>query len=298
MRIVRDLPGLPGERIVYNTDDPADRLRLRNQSALPTMNEVIPRDYQVRPYGSIPDIPPVQDRPEVLIDESDYKERVEEAHQLKQFPVYHQYNSWAPKGEFRYNQNGLGYCWTWGGTGCMMDLMAIHAQPLIPLAPVSMGYLVGWRNRGNYLESFIGGARERGVCPAINGNINDHRNSASVWQEHDDKRKFFRLDMVWDIDTRSGDRQNIKETLSCLVYGCPIYIAYNWWGHALNMSCVFWDESKLHNLICGIRNSHNEDDIILLEGSKMIPDESYAFVTLKIPEESYQQFLSHYALAT
>lgn len=267
---------------IYNADLESDRLELRNMSHLPTYRQVIPRDYDSKPYGSIAEIPPLEaEAPDVLIDEQDYEERLQEAHELQQLPLYHQYNSWAPKG-FRYNQNGLGYCWTWSGTACMMDLRAIHGLETVPLAPVSMGYLVGWANRGNYLESFIRGAREQGICPAPDGNVNDLNRSSSFWRQHDDKRKNFRLDKVWDIDTRSGDRKSVQQALSCLVFGCPIYIAYNWWSHALELVSMTYDSSKLNNVIFGIRNSHNEDDIILMEGSKAVPDEMYAFVSLKI----------------
>jgi hypothetical protein len=100
-----------------------------------------------------------------------------------------------------------------------------------------------------------------------------------VWE---DKARPVKLDRIWDIDTRSGKERALQILLSCLVYGCPIYIAYNWWGHALCMSALIWDESKPYDVIFVIRNSHNEDDFILLEGSRGIPDEMYAFVSLKL----------------
>ena len=270
--------GLGGQRI-YNVDNPADRLALRNQSALPQYNEVLPRNYEARPVGSIPDVPRMEaEAPNILVPKNEYEEAIAFAHEMQVFPSYAQKNSWAPDG-FRYNQNGLGYCWTWGGTACLMDLQQIHAVDVLKLAPVSMGFLVGWANRGNYLESYIKGAREKGVCEAINGNINDHRNNRSVWEG---KPRPVKLDKVWDIDTRSGKERALQILLSCLTYGCPIFIAFNWWSHALCMSALIWDDSKPYDVIFVIRNSHNEDDFILLEGSKGIPDEMYAFVSLKL----------------
>jgi len=274
-----------GSQKIYNTDDPADRMALRNKSMLPTFAQVIPRDYMVRPVGAIPGVPAVAagdefGAPDMLVSPGDYKSAIEYAHEKQVFPSYAQNASWAPKG-FKYNQNGLPYCWSWGGTACLMDLQRIHCLPMVLLAPVSMGYLVGWRNAGNYLESYIKGAREQGVCAAINGQINDHRNSASVWQN---QPRPVKLDRVWDIDTRSGKEKALQIMLSCLCYGCPVYIAFSWWGHALCMSALVWDTTKPYSVIEVIRNSHNEDDFILLEGSKGIPDEMYAFVSLKLSE--------------
>ena len=275
--------GLGGRRI-YNADDPADRMELRNKSMLPTYSQVIPRDYDRVPVGAIPGVPAVASgdefgAPDMLVDKADYQDAIEYAHERQVMPKYAQQASWAPPG-FKYNQDGLGYCWTWGGTACCMDLQRIHCvDPFIPLAPVSMGFLVGWSNRGNYLESYIRGARDQGICAAIDGNINDHRNSASVWNN---QPRPVKLDRVWDIDTRSGKERALQIMLSCLVYGCPVYIAYNWWGHALCMSALAWEPSKTYSVVMVIRNSHNEDDFILLEGNKGIPDEMYAFVSLKL----------------
>jgi hypothetical protein len=252
-------------------------MELRNRSLLPMYSEVIPRDYAARPVGSF--VPSVEaEAPNILVPESDYQDAIEYAHQRQVFPSYAQKASWAPDG-FQYNQDGLGYCWTWGGTACCMDLQQIHAVDVIKLAPVSMGYLVGWANRGNYLESYIKGAREEGICAAINGNINDHRNTRSVWEG---KPRPVKLAKVWDIDTRSGKERALQIMLSCLAYGCPVYIAYNWWGHALEMVALAWEPAKPYDVVFVIRNSHNESDFILLEGNKGIPDEMYAFVSLAL----------------
>lgn len=274
--------GLGGQRI-FDADNPRDRMELRNKSLLPTYAQVLPRNYDRYPVGTFPNTPAVAagdevGAPDVIVPEAEYQAAIDYAHEWQVFPAYAQKASWGAN-NFQYNQNGLGYCWTWGGTGCCMDLQQIHCLDFIPLAPVSMGYLVGWANRGNYLESFISGARQEGICAAIDGNINDHRNSASVWQS---RPRPVKLDKVWDIDTQSGKERALQVMLSCLVYGCPIFIAFNWWSHALNMSALVWDESKPYNVVFVIRNSHNENDFILLEGSKGIPDEMYAFVSLAL----------------
>jgi hypothetical protein len=184
------------------------------------------------------------------------------------------YDSWRPKGT-KYNQNGIGYCWTWSGTGCVMTCRALEDKDKVILAPVSMGYLVGWSNRGNYLESFINGAREQGICP---GELNDHRNQASVWQPLEAERKKYRLGTVWDTNPRAGDATMIQHCLSILSYGRPLYCAWNWWGHAVACVGIRWDETLLNNVAFILRNSHNESDVIELTGSKAVPDEAYGFI--------------------
>lgn len=160
----------------------------------------------------------------------------------------------------------------------MMTTRAMEDKDTVPLAPVSMGYLVNWRNEGNYLESFIDGAREDGICPAPDGNINSWKNSRSYWAEYEDQRKLYRLDAIWDCDP-SSDSRMLQHSLSILAYGRPLFIAFNWWGHALHCVGMKWSDSAYLNCIPIIRNSHGEDDYITIEGSKSVFDEAYGFIS-------------------
>ena len=221
---------------------------------------------------------PLGDMPDKLLDPADFKEAIAYAHEHRVMPMYHQARSWAPDG-FKYNQDGLPYCWTWSGTATLMDCRATEGKPTVPLAPVSMGWLVGWRSRGNYLESYIKGAREEGVAPAeCCGGINSHNRDPDdfdpAWKT---ERKKYRLDEVWDCDSRDM----VRHAVSCLCYGVPVYIAYNWWRHALELVGVRWDESQRNNVVWQIRNSHNEDDLIELTGSRGVPSEAFGFVSTK-----------------
>lgn len=290
-RMIEAIPGYSDEPMeVYNVDDPADVELLKRKEApkqsdwVHGTQEVEARDYKHRPLGSIPGITyagfELSDRPDQLIQPKDYEDRLAQAHRDKTLPMYHQYNTWAPENEFAYYQNGLGYCWTWSGTGCFMDLRAILGLSTILLAPVSMGFLVNWANRGNYLESFIRGAQQRGICPAVNGDVNSTNRSSTFWQQYEEQRINFRLGEVWDINTRNA-AACVQECLSCLCYSLPIYIAYNWWSHALNLTALMWDTTKLDNLLWLIRNSHGEKKVIVLEGTKARPSEAYAFVSMQ-----------------
>ena len=251
------------------------------QLRIPAVPQVYPRrsrygdDLAVNKYGLIP----VEDKVD-LIEWADLKEVLSDAHEKQILPLYHQYNSWAPPG-FKYNQDGIGYCWTWSGTAAMMDTRAAEDKDAELLSPVSMGYLVGWRDRGNYLEDYIQGARTHGVAPIshVDGNINStNRNPRTYKDGWEEEAKKYRLDEIWDTDTRSGDRTTILHCATILATARPIYIAYNWWGHALELVGIRWDEAKQNNVVWQIRNSHNESDLIELDGSRGTPDEAYGFV--------------------
>lgn len=221
---------------------------------------------------------PVETVPDVLVPFDDLDAVIAHSIEAQTFPQFHQKATWGPDG-FRWNQDGLGYCWTWSGTAALMDCRAMEDKDTVLLAPVSMGYLVGWANRGNYLESFIGGARQDGICPAVNGEYNSLNRNTTYWAQYAEQRKLYRLGEVWDTNNRAGDKVMLQHCVSILSYGRPLFIAYNWWGHALEMVGVRWTPGTYLNVTVVIRNSHNEDDFIELNGSRCVPDEAYGFIS-------------------
>ena len=258
---------------VYDTDNATDYAALLNMSQV-HFHQALPRqELYGSPAALAQGLEPVESVPDILLQPDQYVDAVAHANELQVMPIYHMYHTWRPKGT-RYNQNGIGYCWTWSGTGCLMTTRALEDKDTVILAPVSMGYLVGWADRGNYLNSFIQGARDQGICPAVDGNFNDLRRSKAVWDAVG-RRNEFQLDQVWD--TRSSDM--VKHCLSILCYGRSLYIAYNWWGHALELVGVRYEGSTLQWLIS---NSHNEDDVIVLTGSRAVPSEAYGFISTKM----------------
>ena len=223
----------------------------------------------------------IDDGLDELVDPKDYKEVIAHCHEHKIFPMYHQRATWGPEG-FQFNQNGLGYCWTWSGTGDLMNLRATEDKETVLLAPVSMGYLVGWRNEGNYLESFIRGACEDGIVPAshVPGGVNStNRNPYQYLDGYEEERAKYRLDVVWDTDNRAGDAKRLQYLISILNAGRSSYAAWNHLGHAMSVVGIEWDESKYFNVVLDIRNSHNEDDLIQMSGSRCIPNEHYGFIS-------------------
>jgi len=227
-------------------------------------------------YGAAPGLIPFGEAyPDKLVDPKDYKEIVQRCHDKKIFPVYHQHNTWAPKG-FRWNQNGLNYCWAWSLTGNFMDCQAVEGKRKVGdviLAPTSLGFTVGWKNAGNYLDSAIQGTIKRGIAPASHvPDFLSHNPKTFLpgWEEEAFKNRLS-PDDVWDTDRN----KMIQHAITILSMGVSGYIAYNWWSHALGCVGVIWDESQTNNLVWQIRNSHDEDDIIEMTGSKAVPDELY-----------------------
>jgi len=236
-------------------------------NASPAMG-ALPRQTK---YGEAPGLVPFAEaHPDQLVKKADNKEVIKYCQEHEIFPVYHQHATWAPPG-FRWDQNGLGYCWAWGVGSAIMDCRAREGKPTVVLSPVSLGWLVGWRNRGNYLESAMQGMVDRGMCSmeyTPDQHSLSYRNYKDGWE---DDAMNYRIAEAWD----ASPRDMIQHALSILRTGTALYIAYDYWGHALECCGIRWDESKPNNIVWQIRNSHNEDDIIELTGSRGIPDEAY-----------------------
>jgi hypothetical protein len=270
--------------VIQRFDTDKDMAALVAQRHNPKVSEIFARqsrygDALAEEFG----LQPIESVPDVLIPKDSYKEVIDTCHALKVFPIYHQYNSWCPPGQ-KWNQNGLGYCWTWSGTAALMTVRAAENKELVQLAPVSMGYLVNWRNAGNYLESFIKGAREQGIAPASHVPDSLKNNPSSFKPGWDTERAKYKLDGVWDTNTQDSDSTTIQHCLSVLAYGKPLYVAYAWWGHAVPVVSMRYDANVANKIVFVIRNSHNESDVIELVGSKAVPDEAFGFISTKTEE--------------
>lgn len=271
---------------VFNTDDPADRRKLQRMSPTRDRLEVKlrRRDSLTQGYNSTAWLlktgcPSYEqaDWTFPLVPKADWEQAIRYAHEHQSMPAYHAYQ-WRPKGQ-KYNQNGLGYCWTWGGTGSVMSTRAKEDKELIFLAPVSMGYLVGWRNEGNFLGSFLKGARDDGICPAKTQNLqgmNNHTNRASEWPMQGERQRF----RLGDSIELSPDNMQ-QHCVSAILNGHTIYVAYMWWGHAVELVGYRYQSGELQTLIS---NSHNEEDLIVLTGSRAVPYEAHAIISTLLTE--------------
>lgn len=258
-----------------------DRWNLDEQIPRIPMPGVIPRKAELA-YGTKKALEaklyPLEAFPDVLVDPKDYKEVIQHCHDAKIFPMYHEAATWAPPG-FSYSQDGLPYCWAWAAVSSFQNTRAVEDKETVALAPVSLGFCVGWRSEGNYLESTIQGMRDVGITPAeycggVNSTNRNYRQYEDGWEE---ARKNYRLGMVWDADCTSGNAKAIQHCVSILSYGRSGFAAWNHLGHAMSVIGVEWDERQTNNLIWIIRNSHGETEPIEMVGNNAIPDEFYGF---------------------
>lgn len=213
---------------------------------------------------------PITDDLDVVIPWDEMKERINEANAARQMPIHHLEHHGAQP----HNQGRTNYCWAYGLAECLEAGEPMQGLPYQRKGPAGLGWLVGWKNRGNYLSAAIKGAVERGIPSAafVPDGTTDPSTFKAGWE--DDALLHRPLEFT-DTDRRAGEKSMAQQCASLLVAGLPLYIAYNWWGHALMMAGVEWDESEKHNLRWIAVNSHG-DGRIELTGSRGVPDEAYA----------------------
>jgi len=211
----------------------------------------------------------------------DLKEAITTAREAKAMPVFHQLDSWCDN-DFRSNQNGLPYCWAWSATAAFMDLRALEAKETKFLSPVSLGWLVGWRARGYYLDETVSGIMQRGIAPTthVDDNFNSTNSNPGTYRDGwEAEAKKYRLREVWDIDTRRGDKYIVQQVATAVCAGRSCYFAINAMSHAMQICGMHWTEGSYLNVKFDVRNSHNESTTLLTEGSRWIPDEAIVFVS-------------------
>lgn len=227
---------------------------------------------------------PVEAGLDKILTEADLEGAIKRAHETKSFPMYWDQRTWG-KDKFKYYQNGIGYCWTFGGTAGLMTLAPLLRRTEIKLAPVSMGFCVNWANRGWHLDGWANAAKTRGVAVAPDGNVNSLNRDARFWEKYEATRVFGRLRTAWDTNNGASIKTMALQCASILCYGRPLYIAYDWWSHALCAMGLLWTPGTFMNLTWVIRNSHGEDHLITLEGQRGVPSEAIGLIDLEpIPE--------------
>ena len=210
---------------------------------------------------------PMEEYPDALIAWEKVPETIERCHKEKIFPVYHLENTGLMK---EWYQDGYGYCWAYGLTAAVMGCRAAEGQKPVRLSPFSLGWLVNWRNAGYYCDRAIAGARERGIAPVEYVPEYNLRPSTfrPGWQE--EAKKYRPLEW-WDVNTNRTAQDVIRQCLTILATGRPLYVAYNWWAHALVCVGLVCDKGRV---IWQLWNSHG-DGVIEISGSRGVPDEAY-----------------------
>ena len=230
--------------------------------------QVLPRSTN---YGSAEarecGLVPMEEYPDALPSWQDVPSIIQDCHDKKIFPIYHMQQTGLLQD---WNQDGYGYCWAYGLTAAVMGCRALEGQKPVRLSPFSLGWLVNWRNSGYFCDRAIKGARERGIAPAdyVPEYVLDPRRFKPGWQE--EAKKYRPLEW-WDVNTNTNNREIIRQCLAILSTGRPLYVAYNWWSHALVCVGMKWEKS---GVTWQLWNSHG-DGCIEFSGSRGVPDEAY-----------------------
>jgi len=221
---------------------------------------------------------PMLDYPDVMVTQDTLGDVIAECHANRSFPMYHQEAAgWA----VGWSQNGLGYCWAYGLTAGVMECRQAQGMPHVMLSPESLGWLVNWRNQGYYLDAAIKGARDRGI--ATREYVPQHQLNPGRFKVGWEKNAKLYRPLEWWDTRRTSDVSMLLQCATGLASGRPGYIAYNWWGHALELVGLRYQVDLYLNVAWIIRNSHGERDYIELTGTRGVPDECYFPRTVSLP---------------
>ena len=210
---------------------------------------------------------PIDESPDELIQVEDFEEAIAEAHAKKMFPMYAMEDSGLFENWLQFGN----YCWAWGATGAVMALRLMEGQPPISLAPSSLGWTVNWRNSGGYLVETINAIATKGIAPLENAGDIHSRNERDFDY---DKAKHFTCN-EWFDGKVTKDLKQVQYMLTALHAGRPEYIAYDWWSHALMCVGMNYNRNARYKVDFIDFNSH-DDGIIILEGSRGMPDAYFA----------------------
>ena len=125
------------------------------------------------------------------------------------------------------NQGQSSYCWAFSSVAGLMMQREVEARPFRRLSPSSVAApIVGYSDRGYYIESALEGMRTQGVAsedfvPMLTTRASDFKGG---WRE-DAARN--RVSIAKSIP-RSHQIQG-----SQLLAGYPLVAALDWWGHAV-----------------------------------------------------------------
>lgn len=216
---------------------------------------------------------PVSEYPDLLIPEDEWKERIKEAHEKQTLPIYH----FEKAKVVAKDQGKLNYCWAFGISSVMEAMRLLEAQTYERLAPTTLGWLVKWKNVGNHLTETIQGAFYKGISSSkfAKDFYNDPRRFKTGWEDDGlNYRPSEWFDTIGIDRRRRTEEEMVRQCVSLLLSPLPLYIAYNWWSHALMMAGLEWDEKEPYNIRWIGWNSHG-DGRIELTGHAGVPDEAY-----------------------
>lgn len=198
----------------------------------------IPRDYDAHPVGSYQGGNPFP--AELLIPESEWKERIEEMERKK--TRISDMIATAPRRWL--NQSPTNYCWCYAVVHAIMIARHIANLPYARLSPFSLACVIkNYRNIGGWGSQALEGAIKWGVAdekfwPQETPEMNSSERSRANMSAINNGRQYFAASRAsalehtvtefYDLRPRSW-----KEKISCLLRRMPVASGYNWMGHEM-----------------------------------------------------------------
>ncbi len=218
--------------------------------ALPRKSQIGSLTY-ARPYAEVID----------LIPESKYGEYYE---QMKgKFPRQRK-EKYNPALQY---QGPHPLCWAYALAQHLECVRAKENLMYIQLAPESITGVCGYQDIGYYLDKALGWITESGMAPR--SLVPQYNLNESSWDKtyKERARDFIPLER-FDL----GTKDMWAEIMTALLTGDSVYLAYNWWRHALNAEELVLEDNEYK---LWLPNTHGAGQDVLLSGSKKIPDEAY-----------------------
>lgn len=179
---------------------------------------LIPRNYELIPYGSMP-FAPAAEMDE--IPRSEWKDRIEEAEKNKTRIV----DLCDAVGSPVKNQASTNYCWINAVIRAMEIVRVIQNEPLIPLSSASIGCKIkNFKNQGGWGLEGVQYAVKHGAVPM------------SMWPNA-------AIDRKYDTPAANAERTKFKiiewedlpntfeAVMTRVLRNIPCPVGYNWWGH-------------------------------------------------------------------
>lgn len=125
-------------------------------------------------------------------------------------------------------QNGHPLCWAHGITQALRYLKAQNGEPVPHYSAASLAMRVtGFRNRGGWADEALDGLQQHGINTADEWPINSLSRSNDNEQTRTEARHRI-VTEFFDLQPR-----NFGELVTCLLYGIPVAVAFNYWRHAV-----------------------------------------------------------------
>jgi len=223
----------------------------------------IARNYEAFPEGSF-----AAPFPLPIIPEGEWRDRIEMLDKKNGWPKDQKILSGFPS----LNQNGTNYCWINGPVQAVHYVRAAEGLPHVPLSPASVGAKIknfrnvgGWGSQGlDYLIKH--GAVPQSLWPP---NAIDRRYDTP---EAEAARAKYKVVEWWELKERS-----FEQLVSCLMYGYPVAIGLNWWGHeVLACKVVIKGSAYFIDIDNSWGTSWGDNGHGLLTRSKATPDDAVA----------------------